>query len=158
MGGVTTRRAPPSIHSATLPGSLKLQLDDEVSGHARTKEALQTANTGASQSSMLDLELADYERSVQSLNRSVPPEHRFPSSSYWRCRAAAGRRFCQHGSIADTYGRPTPTPPDRVQRRAASSLTRRRSWTGSGRTTASCRGASRTKRRRRHVSRPARPR
>ena len=50
---------------------LHAQIEIEKQSHATTKQELSVLKTGASQSAMLDLELADSLRTVDALNRSV---------------------------------------------------------------------------------------
>ena len=48
---------------------LQAQFEMEKEAHLATKAELVASQTGASQNAMLDLELADYQRTVDSLNR-----------------------------------------------------------------------------------------
>eukprot|EP00041_Stephanoeca_diplocostata_P037645 m.1432170 g.1432170 ORF g.1432170 m.1432170 type:complete len:1150 (-) comp25077_c0_seq14:2850-6299(-) len=50
---------------------LTTQLEQEQESHASTKERLNTASVDASNLSMLDLEIADYKRTVESLNKKL---------------------------------------------------------------------------------------
>ena len=50
-------------------GRLEAQLEMEREAHAVTKAELSSSQAGASQNAMLDLELADYQRTVDTLNR-----------------------------------------------------------------------------------------
>ena len=51
-----------------LLSRVQTQLDQERELHEATKAELSALTAGASQNAMLDLELADYQRTVDSLN------------------------------------------------------------------------------------------